>query len=251
MKITYGVVIWRRQHVTYSLGHSIDSLCGTKKQIYQPGTLETHWLRSKKAGHICETILSQKQMNRIWTNFPQDVFIPDGKSPRDPTTAEHQVLSHMWTAGVPGPSQPIEPLSGVARHPGAPVCKSINGTTNLFDISYLIIPDMCNVEAWDTNSRSHYNRIRFFDLGCTVYRREEVVKASGAGPSIPLFCKMYKSRCMEFDDIYAWEAIDMKPSKWWQGVPPYMREPISGTPYIRTLYERLPYPRTSSERRGH
>ena len=39
---------------------------------------------------------------------------------------------------------------------------------------------------------------------------------SGTGASISLFYEMYRRQCVEFDEIYAWEArSDIDHSRWW------------------------------------
>ncbi|CAE7271106.1 unnamed protein product [Symbiodinium natans] len=47
---------------------------------------------------------------------------------------------------------------------------------------------------------------------------------SGAGPSLPIFYNMYRDRCLEFDDIYAWEAHQINGTVWWGPMPDEIRE---------------------------
>ncbi|KAJ1623554.1 hypothetical protein T492DRAFT_1148427 [Pavlovales sp. CCMP2436] len=58
---------------------------------------------------------------------------------------------------------------------------------------------------------------------------------SALGPSMPLFAKLYKERCIDFDGIWGWEARPFQAEKWWDKVPTEVRHklhfynvPISG-----------------------
>jgi len=97
----------------------------------------------------------------------------------------------------------------------------------------------------------HTGKNYFFDAGCSVYARPTSSRASksmmGAqdgkgklggsalGPSMPLFAKLYKERCIDFDGIWGWEARPFQAEKWWDKVPTEVRHklhfynvPISG-----------------------
>ena len=70
-------------------------------------------------------------------------------------------------------------------------------------------------------------RSLFFDLGCTMWAggREAwgMETGTGVGPSLPLFTRMYKERCVTFDEVFGWEMTPHSPSEWWRPVPKSMR----------------------------
>ena len=78
------------------------------------------------------------------------------------------------------------------------------------DISYLQLFDNCR-----RSPPIAFPRTLLFDMGCANYKTTN--RATGGGPSIPLFLKLYKRRCMTFDIIYGWEAKEIK--HWWRHVP--------------------------------
>merc|ERR1712194_99870 len=56
------------------------------------------------------------------------------------------------------------------------------------------------------------------------------------GPSIPPFYNMYRDRCVEFDEIYAWEAKQKVAQEWWDPIPFSMRRKIR---FFNTPVEEL------------
>ena len=50
-------------------------------------------------------------------------------------------------------------------------------------------------------------------------RREDLLRGGMLGPSIATFQELYRRRCVEFDDYYAWESTNYNPATWWSGLP--------------------------------
>ena len=150
---------------------------------YVPSREESDW-SGDKTGHICSTARAQaaKMMYAIGKVEHMSVM-PDGT--------------------------PIEPLSGIGRHPIASVGCHLTQETGIFDISYLQISNYCTA----TPPPKAY----FLDMGCAEYDEARAI-ASGLGSSIPLFETMYaKKACINFNMITAWEATPYP--HWWDKVP--------------------------------
>lgn len=115
-----------------------------------------------------------------------------------------------------GDSTPIEPLTGIGRHPFSNVgCALEKRRHSLFDTSYLKIADFCQ--------RAKPSRSFFVDMGCGIYDESDD-QPKDRFSSIPFFSKMYSKSCVSFDKIFAWEAHPYP--MWWSKVPAAMRESI-------------------------
>ena len=222
---------------------------------YVPGKLERVWLRGDRhvvAGRICQLNNGSANLaatREHWLEYARQqrlATVPHAtrKSiaasdvarahsryaplrPLPPTTAQLSQLSRF----VGG--QPIEPLTGVARHPLAKgLCYDGADATVIMNLEYLLLANGC-----DTHGRpaprcaqtSPPPRNIFFDLGCTVYDDEQPLdeaRGSGAGPSLPLFFRLYERRCIVFDELYGWEATRHDQAVWWRRVPAAMRPRI-------------------------
>tara|TARA_B100000497_G_C7670941_1_gene404922 strand:- start:271 stop:1380 length:1110 start_codon:yes stop_codon:yes gene_type:complete len=184
---------------------------------YIASPIEAHWLASPKVGKICQTSQTQTPQNAIWTNYSKKVFYPVSKPYVPMTDAESEVMSYIFSNGH---MQPIEPLSGVGRHPS--FCQGNVNENFLFDISYLIPQNEC-IELG--TPRYPKQKKIYFDLGCTMFGSLKEVP-SGTGPSIPLFIDMYKQRCVNFDEVYGWEGTVQNPATWWKNVPVEWRHKV-------------------------
>lgn len=185
---------------------------------YIASPIEREWLRAPKAGKICQTGLSQAAQTTIWTNYSYAVFHPHSRPYAPMTIEEHNSLSHIWTNGR---MQPIEPLSGVGRHPS--FCQGNIDHRFLFDITYILPQNECTEVGHPIypSQKSIY-----FDIGCTMFGSMGKVPASGKGPSIPLFIQVYAERCVNFDEVYGWEGTEYTAATWWKDVPAAWRAKV-------------------------
>jgi len=111
-------------------------------------------------------------------------------------------------------------MSAVGCHFG------LSEKTSIFNIKYLVPANHCGPRS---ANRTDHKRGRnlFFDLGCSVYHDGsplDLEAGSGKGPSLPIFSKLYRERCIDFDAIYAFEANHQDPVEWWRHVPLEMRK---------------------------
>ncbi|CAE7509975.1 unnamed protein product [Symbiodinium natans] len=187
--------------------------------------MEKVWFEQNRAGQICQLALQQKQQAALWMTYSKDVFKPvPGQAPRGPTAEEAQVLSHFLDQD--GRPHYIEPLSGVARNPQA-LCEG-GGEANQRDIQYLVVDSLCGQPG--------PRRAKLFDLGSTTkwkpskltgdFLAADYRLALGALPSALLLFNMYRDRCLEFDDIYVWDAVKIGPNElkqWWDPLPDQLR----------------------------
>ena len=67
----------------------------------------THWL-----------ISTQVAASKQWLSYSMRAWLPGGKQAPEPTPEESKSLSHFRVGNV---LEPIEPLTGIARHPFARV----------------------------------------------------------------------------------------------------------------------------------
>ena len=188
---------------------------------YLPSPVEAHWLASPKVGQICQTGLAQAPQAAIWTNYSKRVFHPAIKPYAPMSNAESEVMSSIWTNGR---MQPIEPLSGVGRHPQ--FCQGDNRSIDgrfLYDITYLLPQNECTEAG---TPRYPKQKKIYFDLGCTMFGSLNATAASGRNPSMPLFINMYAERCIDFDEVYGWEGKVQDPAAWWKNVPVEWRHKV-------------------------
>ena len=202
---------------------------------YTSSDFELEWVNHTRRDGICKLATSAAHLQRArdWLSYSRAVFRPNGEPPWRPTEAEMAVLSHFRASAHP---EPIEPLSGVARHPLVrKACDFPKGveTADKFDITYLVLHNACGQRGGFDRSRG--GRVKFFDLGASEGFRgipggvPDATPDRGGGltPSIPLFYRMYEDRCLTFDEIYGWE-IDTKitPTAWWGSLPPEIRRKV-------------------------
>ena len=159
---------------------------------YVPSPIETAWTTGDVTGKIC--FLSANQSLQIKQSLRGDL---DQLSFFEDETGRRSY---------------IEPITGIARHPLAPVgCKKgwRKWKQSLFDISHIRVESEC---------KGHCSPSVLFDMGCSVYH--DTRSASGRGPSIPLFLQMYE-KSHPIRRIFAWEAKTV--SGWWTHVPPSVK----------------------------
>lgn len=164
---------------------------------YIPSSSERMW-HGEITGKICEISSDPAQIEHVSLALKGDV----------------RYMSFM------GDGSPIEPLTGIGRHPFANVgCKKNKQKnehmTSIFNISYLNISDLCG--------KPKPPRAFFVDMGCAAYDETDA-KPGGVSSSIPLFSNMYSKSCVTFDKIFAWEARSYP--TWWSKVPDRMRSKI-------------------------
>ena len=201
-----------------------------ERKVYYPSELELRWLNKSHHGIICSTSRTPHQAIELWLNYSEDIFFKSGRI-RLPSAQEAEVLSSFdWGDGKIGY---IEPLHGSARSPR--ICEyyifslsEAEITRIVMDLSFIITENFCS------QSFHPKPRAKFYDLGCVNkaatlkfnWEAYNYTLGSGRGPSIPLFYSMYKSRCIEFDDIYAWEAQVMEPDLFWSSIPDHFRHKV-------------------------
>mmetsp|Transcript_13845 Transcript_13845/g.28379 ORF Transcript_13845/g.28379 Transcript_13845/m.28379 type:complete len:341 (-) Transcript_13845:356-1378(-) len=143
-----------------------------------------------------------------------------------------------------GQHQPIEPLHGVARHPFAKVGCATEGhphDTDIYDITYLVVHNDCGNQQRDGAPKP---RTLLFDLGASVgfegvpggVYAEMPKEGGGLAPSLPLFWRMYEDRCLEPDEVYAWEpnpkfkttttTTTAGEQSWWGELPASLRAKV-------------------------
>ncbi len=107
---------------------------------------------------------------------------------------------------------PIEPLVGLLRHPRA-VCVS-NAYDDIVRKDWLILPH--------SSYFPHiHGRKLFFDIGSSLY------KDGSGGPSQEWFLAEYAARGMDFDHVYAWEAIVHPPEAIFEDIPHHLLHKFS------------------------
>ena len=146
--------------------------------MYVSGAIEREWLQHNAsvhewhaAGQICKLATQREQVDRaqLWLEYsriaastriegrqrasiaglkhrPPPVFTP--LRPVQPTPAQHAQLSYFRSAD--GRIEPIEPLTGMGRHPLAtPLCdyRGSGSVEDIFNLSYLIITNQSATRA--------------------------------------------------------------------------------------------------------
>ena len=190
---------------------------------------------------------AQSEGGDLWLNFSKSTWkqaAPDVLQ-RQPTATERTVLSHFVYND--GSIEFVEPLTGVARSPRAPVgCRPGERGARyhqpqlyqqLFDIRYLLPSNACGATS-DPRVGCH-RKARYYDLGSTTYlghKHDFMKKLAGqaagkgvGGPSVPLFSELYRRRCLPFDAVYAWDAskdAHQAPEQWYSDVPENLRDKI-------------------------
>ena len=218
---------------------------------YSPAANEDEWLNGEpKRGSICATaaLPSQLKAAETWLSYSTSIFTQKGPQPR-PSSLQQESLSSMHYGSI---SEPIEPLHGIGRHPFSNVgcfwprnshgpikqkviseeISSRLSRTGLFDISYLILQNHCDGPVPITRT----GRNVLFDLGASSgfagfnssrgIPARAVSDGSALGGSLPLFYRMYKDRCQEFDEVFAWEVSQHPPGEWWGSLPAEIRHKV-------------------------
>ena len=191
---------------------------------YESSVNELAWLDGNRTGKICRTAQRREQQNGaiIWLNYSYFARTPRSFQ-QDPTELELKALSFFHSGSK---REPIEPLHGIGRNPFAAV--GCNGTVDIFDISYLIFSNHCNL------GKKQYKAI-FFDLGASIgfagveggVYNTTPEHGGGLAPSLPLFYRIYDDRCLTFDEIYAWEPnIGVTHEQFWGTLSPDIRAKV-------------------------
>ena len=106
-----------------------------------------------------------------------------------------------------------------ARPSGAPAL------VDPLDISYLVVHNACD----DPPEARAARKVVFFDLGASSGLAGVRGGVPAAMPqrggsitaSIPLFWRLYRERCLEFDEVWAWEVEPhVTEAQWWGELPP-------------------------------
>ena len=210
---------------------------------YRSSESELLWLNETRKGKICATSeleIVAREARLSLQHAARAFHSPAGKPAPKATLNERAALSHFHIGAMRDSNsrfEPIEPLSGIARHPFASVgCKPhLNNPHNIhkLNITYLIISNNCG-------SRQPKPRMLLFDMGASVGfygipgglytsvpTRAVPTKSSKFAPSLPMFYSMYKDRCLEPDDVFAWEPNPRVGSREWFGeLPPQIRAKV-------------------------
>ena len=231
-------------------GHTTPCSASPRLTAYHASALERTWTASPAAGRICHLSRLPEQQTgaELWLNFSKSGWrsASAGVTLRAPEGAERSALSRFEYDD--GSIEFVEPLTGIARHPIAPVgCRQGDLAARwknpalfrkLFDSTYIVPSSACGVPPAAPRVGC-YRKARFYDLGCTTYAghrgeafRNLEAQATGklvGGPSIPLFSEWYRRRCLPFDAIYAWDASKdphQEPTAWYRDVPNALKSKI-------------------------
>ena len=195
---------------------------------YQSSEMELTWLTGDIAkGTLCDharkPAITAKAQTWVEYSSQRGAWAPNQRPAPKPTPQQAKVLSHFLVQGHP---EPIEPLYGVARHPfGVPTCaKNATGhSADLMDITYLVIHNDCGRQQRPQPKPKP--RVLLFDMGASTGFNQipngvpaTVHNGNGGGPSVPLFYRLYKDRCLEPDAIFCWELNKVITSSDWWGV---------------------------------
>ena len=174
---------------------------------------------------ICTLARSPAQQQGVaqWLKYSQRSY---GRS-KPPGRLEGDVLSWMSCSDR---RDPIEPLTGVARHPRAPIgCadttkEQVRANEFLYDLSHLVLHNECGGGARAPPGRKNL----FFDLGSGGMSKAPVNLQHGAGhfSSVPLFSELYTRNCIHFHSLYAWEAKPVSEVSYWDKVPAHLSEKL-------------------------
>ena len=205
---------------------------------YRSAASELVWLNGTRKGKICATAESPEveASARKWTSYARRAWRPGGGPAPKPTPEEWRALSHFHVGqrhdrSVTAFVEPIEPLHGIARHPFARVCNHSLAHKHdiaIYDITYLVIHNQCGRPGPKP-------RTLLFDMGASVGFKGvpggvyATMPPGGGGlaPSLPLFYRMYADRCLEPDEIYAWEPRPLvRGADWWGQLPARIRAKV-------------------------
>ena len=216
-----------------------DTLAAT---AYRPAANERVWLDGARRGRICDTaeLPEVEAAARQWMSYATRAFwATAGEHAPRATPEERSALSHFHY-GRWGTEhhyvEPIEPLSGIGRHPfakvGCPHSAKHPHNHDKFDITYLILHNNCG------RGRAK-PRTLLFDLGASVgfqgvpggvyetLPRNPTRQGGIATASLPLFYRLYADRCLEPDVIFAWEPNPkVSGPDWWGELPGRIRAKV-------------------------
>lgn len=231
---------------------------GASSASYLSSGIELRWLDGTRKGKICATASTPEMLAaaKLWMQYSTRAWHGNKNHCAIPSLEEHAVLSQMPSDNESYESlcsAVIEPLSGVARHPFAHVwlgscrCAALAppmDTVDIFDVTYIIPYNNCQ-------SRKPKPRTLFFDLGASqgFYGVPGGVPSKmpnhggGITPSLPLFYRMYADRCLEFDEVFAWEPnTRVSPSAFWGELPAHIQAkvhfynvPVTPTAFVEML----------------
>ena len=198
---------------------------------YRAAASELVWLDGQRRGKICATaeLPDVEAAARAWTGYARRAWRPGGGPAPEPTPDERRALSHFHVANR---TEAIEPLHGVARHPFARVGCAHSAAhahdAGLFDITYLVIHNACGRPGPKP-------RTLLFDMGASVgfagvpggVYATLPTDGGGLAPSLPLFYRIYADRCLEPDEVYAWEPNPrVRGADWWGELPARLRAKV-------------------------
>jgi hypothetical protein len=206
---------------------------------YESSDMELTWLTGDIAkGTICEharkpAIVAAAQ---VWVDFTSQpaVWAPAERPAPTPKPHQDKVLSHFL---VQGHMEPIEPLHGVARHPfGVEDCapNATGHSQDPFNLTYLLVHNDCGRQKGNGTNGQPKPRVLLFDMGASMGFKgipsgipTSVVEGGFISPSLPLFWKLYKDRCLEPDAVFCWE-LDKRVtgSEWWGDLGPEVRHKV-------------------------
>ena len=203
---------------------------------YRSAANELAWLDGARRGKICATaeLPEVEAAAQVWTGYAKRAWRPGGRIAPTPTPEERRALSHFRVEPARSAAfvEPIEPLHGVARHPFAQVGCNHSVTyprhVSLFDITYLVIHNQCGRPGPKPRSL-------LFDMGASVgfagvpggVYATLPTDGGGLAPSLPLFYRIYADRCLEPDEVYAWEPNPrVRGADWWGELPARLRAKV-------------------------
>ena len=206
---------------------------------YRSSKGELAWLDGQRSGKICATADMPEVETAAWhwTRYSDRAWRPSGQPAPAPTPEERQALSyfrvknHGHNGTTTDDEEPIEPLHGIARHPFAAIgCKHSAAhphDVSVFDITYLVIHNQCGRPGPKP-------RTLLFDMGASVGFKgvsggiyaSMPTDGGGLAPSIPLFYRIYADRCLEPDEVYAWEPTHVEGADWWGELPARIRAKV-------------------------
>ena len=215
---------------------------------YTPSSIELAWLHEPVLGHICKIghLPEQIEATATWLDYAKSVW--EGGPVSTPTSTQRRVLSAFEVDD--GMFDPIEPLTGIGRHPNylhSMLCESTdkrhrwNQIPFKYDLQYLVLANACPSHHGAHRGGDSQNngtmclrrpagaRNRFYDLGSALpfgnapLRDEDLKHGGDLCPSIATFRELYSRRCIDFDEYYAWESQPYSASVWWARVPVDLR----------------------------
>ena len=242
---------------------------------YEPGSVERLW-EGNITGSNCMVLLNAARRPDMRAALTYTSHAMNSTHRKRPNSVQRAALSTLRSSEEC--VELLEPLTGAARAPYAvhSGCYFSRLSKNAklpgvrevskYDLNYLLPTNGCSqakvascenggqrlarsgsggLRAISRSLFSNSPRSIFYDLGCSQYRDVGRLAISGGyGSSLPLFIRLYKQNCIEFDAIYAWEAKRYNKDKWWSTVPAqvtpkltFYNEPVTEAMFIAKLTE--------------